>query len=739
MVICSVPVEPASLKNSFPRRWKVVRVFEYEKEVGNNGVLLGNETEVDTTTNEYADDNDEFVLVSNDVPLVEYNDFLKNDFFTVCKLSNDFFLFSRSSKQNPYRVLYRSPLYPVKDDQKYRIFALSNSIKEIKEDYDKLNESILPIVSDSRKVPIDVVKKLLAEIGPKSGKGGKHKSKFDAMDAESIGDYKMEKILGNGSFGKVKLAINTKTGDEVAVKIVKNVDKDHQASNMKEIGILESLNHPYVIKVIDVFETGNYMCIILEYAKNGDLLEYLNSHWDRCLPEIEAQRIFKQVVQGVQYLHENNIIHRDLKPNNILLDEINNVKISDFGLSKRSESTEALKTACGSPIYAAPELLSRNYVGPRVDVWSLGVILFNIGTGSMPFGINSSLSVPAIYNLILQSNDPKVPKTCKMSHSWDQLMSKVLVPDSQKRYTIQQILDHPWLYMNFANIQKSSDDSSISSANGLSQPSSTGSTQSTMSGVSRDFVRSGKISSKYIYKTYADLLTNSVTVVDSESELDMLSSHSNDNSEASGSKKHKHVWKRSMHEDGIYKATVYHSLAKDNAEKKSTQLHFIVSLDMNYCSIKHLYNKFTVWDKLSNVFFNEFQTVEQIDKNYMIEWNTQTGNDKESNCKFDETPREWLSVRYRAAVATQMGNIMIYSSTSVKDPRVPSSDAFTSIKNYYHGYVFKAVEDKVEVMYICNIDLGGDISSEKMDEIKRETPKKVIKKLIDYGVSTRKK
>lgn len=152
----------------------------------------------------------------------------------------------------------------------------------------------------------------------------------------------------------------------------------------REIKILRLFMHPHIIRLYEVIETSHDIYVVMEYVKSGELFDYIVEKGR--LVEDEARRFFQQIISGVEYCHRNMVVHRDLKPENLLLDSKMNVKIADFGLSNVMRDGHFLKTSCGSPNYAAPEVISgRLYAGPEVDVWSCGVILYALLCGSLPF------------------------------------------------------------------------------------------------------------------------------------------------------------------------------------------------------------------------------------------------------------------------------------------------------------------------------------------------------------------
>ena len=176
--------------------------------------------------------------------------------------------------------------------------------------------------------------------------------------------------IGEGTFGKVKLGHHILTGEKVAVKILekeKIKDSGDLERVSREIRILKMVKHPNIIQLYEIIETPKQLYLIMEYADGGELFEYIVSHGK--IKETQACRIFHQLLTGLEYLHKMGICHRDLKPENLLIDQGSNIKIVDFGLSNTFKPGETLKTACGSPCYAAPEMIAgKRYTGSKADV-----------------------------------------------------------------------------------------------------------------------------------------------------------------------------------------------------------------------------------------------------------------------------------------------------------------------------------------------------------------------------------
>lgn len=198
------------------------------------------------------------------------------------------------------------------------------------------------------------------------------------MSTTEIGDYTLMRTLGSGTTGKVKLAQKNTTHELVAIKIIKKANflqkPNLEAKIHREIALMRLLDHPHILKLKDVLEGPRHLHLVLEYAENGELFDYLVRA--QSLREDVALDIFRQLIYGLDYLHQHNICHRDLKPENILLDSNGHIKIADFGFARWMREKIA-ETSCGSPHYAAPEVIrGRPYDGLKADIWSAGVILF---------------------------------------------------------------------------------------------------------------------------------------------------------------------------------------------------------------------------------------------------------------------------------------------------------------------------------------------------------------------------
>ncbi|KAH3679697.1 hypothetical protein WICPIJ_008573 [Wickerhamomyces pijperi] len=258
-----------------------------------------------------------------------------------------------------------------------------------------------------------------------------------------IGKYQVIRTLGEGSFGKVKLAYHLTTGQKVALKIINRktlAKSDMQGRIEREISYLRLLRHPHIIKLYDVIKSKDEIIMVIEYAKN-ELFDYIVQKGK--MPEDEGRRFFQQIISAVEYCHRHKIVHRDLKPENLLLDDNLNVKIADFGLSNFMSDGNFLKTSCGSPNYAAPEVISgKLYAGPEVDVWSCGVILYVMLCGRLPF---DDEFIPALFKKI-SNGVYTIPNY--LSAGAKNLLTRMLVVNPINRITIHEIMQDPWFTTN---------------------------------------------------------------------------------------------------------------------------------------------------------------------------------------------------------------------------------------------------------------------------------------------------
>ncbi|KAI9189429.1 hypothetical protein H9P43_000862 [Blastocladiella emersonii ATCC 22665] len=258
----------------------------------------------------------------------------------------------------------------------------------------------------------------------------------------SIGYYDLEKSIGEGNFAKVKLGTHALTGEKVAVKIIdkSKLDKATSKKLFREVRIMKLLNHPHIVRLYEVIDTPRELYLILEYVPGGEIFDFLVARGR--MKERDARRYFRQIVSAVDYCHRLHIIHRDLKAENLLLDANLNVKIADFGFSNQFTPGQRLNTWCGSPPYAAPELFQgKEYNGPEVDVWSLGVVLYVLVCGALPF------DGPNLQKLRARVLTGKFKIPFYMTTDCEKLIKKMLILDANKRATMQEIKEDKWFNM----------------------------------------------------------------------------------------------------------------------------------------------------------------------------------------------------------------------------------------------------------------------------------------------------
>ena len=256
--------------------------------------------------------------------------------------------------------------------------------------------------------------------------------------------YKFGRIIGKGAFGKVNLGLNILTGRVVAIKSFNKENINNEISKEKilyETNLMRKLHHSSITKILETFETEKYILIIMEYISGGNLQSFVKKR--RKLGEKTAKILFKQIIEGIKYIHSQNIVHRDIKLENILIDLNNNIKICDFGVGKLINSNSLLHEQCGTPVYMAPEIIKgEGYFGFPVDIWSSGIALYIMLSGNIPF--NKSKVHDLQYNIL---NTPLNPiKNC--SDEANDLLKGLLDKNPFKRLTHDDILNHPWLKLD---------------------------------------------------------------------------------------------------------------------------------------------------------------------------------------------------------------------------------------------------------------------------------------------------
>lgn len=261
-----------------------------------------------------------------------------------------------------------------------------------------------------------------------------------------IGDYKIGKQIGSGSFSVVWHARHKVHGMEVAIKeiVMERLSKKLQESLMSEIVILKNINHPNIIRLHDIIQGPGRVHLVLEYCRGGDLSVYIQRHGK--VPEVTAKHFMQQLASGLLVLRENNYIHRDLKPQNLLLsasDDHSVLKIADFGFARSLQPMGLAETLCGSPLYMAPEIMQFQKYDAKADLWSVGAILFQLVTGATPFTGNNQMQ---LLSNILRSTELRFPPDTKdLNSGCVDLCRKLLRRNPVERLTFEEFFNHPFL------------------------------------------------------------------------------------------------------------------------------------------------------------------------------------------------------------------------------------------------------------------------------------------------------
>jgi serine/threonine protein kinase len=261
-----------------------------------------------------------------------------------------------------------------------------------------------------------------------------------ALDRK-IGDYHLLRMLGAGAFATVWLGTHRITRRNVAIKIIlkSTLDSEEALTRFaREISLLKSMNHPFVAELFEMIEDDSAYYLVMEFIEHGNMLEYVNSHGR--LSEDQARRYFCEIISALDYLHNSRFVaHRDLKAENILLDRHNNVRLIDFGLSKQfSKGAPTLITACGSPAYAAPEMIQGHSYTKAADVWSAGICLFAMVAGHLPY---EDANVEGLLQKVV-SNEPQYPQS--MSRGLVDFLQRLLCKSPDARITIDRLKEHHW-------------------------------------------------------------------------------------------------------------------------------------------------------------------------------------------------------------------------------------------------------------------------------------------------------
>ncbi|PRP83727.1 hypothetical protein PROFUN_09059 [Planoprotostelium fungivorum] len=259
-----------------------------------------------------------------------------------------------------------------------------------------------------------------------------------------VGSYFIGRTLGEGSFAKVKMGTHKNTGKRVALKFIQH-DKDIHSTSMvrlqREIEIQKRVRHANIAQLLEVIEVAeDNTCLVVELVDGRDLIEYLDEFPESRLPEREACKVFQQITSAIHYLHENGVVHRDIKLENVMISHDGICKLIDFGFASYWTINRALKTPCGSAIYAAPEILSRKtYRGPKTDVWGLGVLLYCLTSGKIPWAGDNATE--QLYNTV-RGNWSDIEGASKALTT---LISGCLTADQEARFGIYDVLQSEWM------------------------------------------------------------------------------------------------------------------------------------------------------------------------------------------------------------------------------------------------------------------------------------------------------
>uniref|UniRef100_A0A8C6THU8 non-specific serine/threonine protein kinase n=1 Tax=Neogobius melanostomus TaxID=47308 RepID=A0A8C6THU8_9GOBI len=267
--------------------------------------------------------------------------------------------------------------------------------------------------------------------------GISHSGRPSSAPPARVGHYEIERTIGKGNFAVVKLATHVITKAKVAIKIVDKtqLDDENLKKIFREVQIMKLLKHPHIIRLFQVMETERMIYLVTEYASGGEIFDHLVAHGR--MAEKDARKKFKQIVAAVHFCHCRSIVHRDLKAENLLLDHNLNIKIADFGFSNLFSRGQLLKTWCGSPPYAAPELFEgKEYDGPKVDIWSLGVVLYVLVCGALPFDGST------LQNLARASPERQ---NAFVIADCEYLIRHMLVLEPSRRLTMEQICKNKWM------------------------------------------------------------------------------------------------------------------------------------------------------------------------------------------------------------------------------------------------------------------------------------------------------
>jgi len=261
-------------------------------------------------------------------------------------------------------------------------------------------------------------------------------------------------ILGRGNFSEVHLGVSKETNVRVAIKIIQKMgSKDKPEMLNNEVNILKKMEHPYIIKLFDIFDTETILYLVMELVTGGELFDRIVEREQ--YSEENAKQVMRQLLSAIEYFHSLGIVHRDLKPENLLLEnetDDTNIKVTDFGLSRIYSHDMIMQTACGTPGYVAPEVLECRGYDKEVDMWSAGVILYILLCGYPPF---YSEKEPELFESIMQANYSfHIPYWDHISDEAKDLICHLLVVNPKERYTATEAIQHQWFEVDNDTMKK---------------------------------------------------------------------------------------------------------------------------------------------------------------------------------------------------------------------------------------------------------------------------------------------
>ena len=281
-------------------------------------------------------------------------------------------------------------------------------------------------------------------------------SVINGLEPEAtIKDFSILSIIGEGSFGKVFLVKHNKTNEKYAIKRISKLDKNNQEGKTyfrREIEIMYKIHQQNIVRLFNHFEDNEYCYFVMEYIENGNLFTQPSWQRDKCFTANEVAKIIKEIICAVYYLHNMNppIIHRDIKPENVLIDRYGVAKLTDFGWSNYVDSNEIRRTYCGTPVYLAPEMVKEIGHDEHLDIWCIGVLLFELLTGTVPF---KGKDMDSLNNNIVSL---KIVWPKDISTTAKNLISKILKREPGERISLRDMLKHPFFKdkLNNDNLEK---------------------------------------------------------------------------------------------------------------------------------------------------------------------------------------------------------------------------------------------------------------------------------------------